>query len=222
MRNMSSRSRDYFYIKGEVNLKLLSNLITFIDGYLANYLDDPEPYRVKIRAGALGKEIAREWKSIEKSLLKIAYTVRRIPKVKFYLNLSLFTRITSIIFLIVAIVVAFTVIFTGHHTYYTIYLLALSLFLSSLTTIYTQVYIRKMNEEIERYFNQHSEKYRFIRENLRNFNQKLINSYRFYIAKRGLDPKKNSLALYNTFYSGIEIMKKPGLLSKKYKVIVRI
>jgi len=43
-----------------------------------------------------------------------------------------------------------------------------------------------------------------------------------YMKVDGKDPEKYPLSLYNANYKGIKIIKKPGLLRNKYKVIVKL
>ena len=45
-------------------MRVLRGLIALIDGYLAYFFDDPDPYDRAIKQGALGKEFANEWKEI--------------------------------------------------------------------------------------------------------------------------------------------------------------
>ncbi len=212
-------SKKIYKLGDNPNLKLLANLITFLDGYLAYYFEDPEPFRIKIRAGELGGDVSREWRSIEKPLLKMAYTVRRIPKVGLYLRLTSIMHILSFIFLIATVVVAI-LMSMGYMSTYIIYLFAISISISSMATIYSMIYRRRMNLEIDKFFREHTEKYRFLRAKIKEFTQNLIYTYGYYLRKQGLDPHKKTLSLYNTDYNSIKVVKKPGLLSKKYTVEV--
>jgi len=218
---LSPKTRERYRIDKEIDIKLLKHLISFLDGYLANYFDDPEPIENKIKGGKLGREISREWRDIEKSLKKMALTVRRIPKVSLYVKLTSIMRGLSLVFLVIASGTAFTLA-TSMQSQMILYLFATSLSISSLSAVYSMIYNRKMNMEIERYFNEHREKYQFIRGRIKNIVQKLINTYSYYIMENKLDPSKNKLSLYNINYSGIKIVKKPRLLNKKYEVIVKI
>ena len=211
--------RKIYKLGDNPNLKLVANLITFLDGYLAYYFDDPEPFRVKIRAGELGSDVSREWRSIERPLLKMAYTVRRIPKVGLYLRLASIMHILSFVFLIATVVVAI-LMSMGYMSIHTIYLFATSISISSMATIYSMIYRRRMNLEIDKFFKEHTEKYKFLRARIKKFTQNLIYTYGYYLRKQGLDPHKKTLSLYNTDYNGIRVVKRSGLLNKKYTVEV--
>ena len=216
---MGDKTKNYYKIDGEIDLKLLRNLILFLDGYLSNYFDDPEPFKNKIKGGKLGREIGREWRDIEKSLTKIASTVRKMPKVGLYVKLTSIMRGLSLIFLVLASATAF-MLATSAQTTSILYLFATSLSISSLAAVYSLIYNRKMNLEIERYFDEHEEKYRFIREKIRNITQKLIYTYSYYLKKNKLTPSKNTLTLYSIDYSGIRVIKHPNIFRKKYEVTV--
>ncbi|KPV65034.1 MAG: hypothetical protein AOA65_0537 [Candidatus Bathyarchaeota archaeon BA1] len=44
-----------------------------------NYFGDPAPFDKQIKAGRLGREVAAEWKEIQRALMRIGTTVKAIP-----------------------------------------------------------------------------------------------------------------------------------------------
>lgn len=218
---MSDKIEKPYRMRKNVNLNLLRNLITLIDGYLANYLGDPEPFKRKIRAGALGPELAKEWKRIERSLMKIATTIRRIPAFKSLVKLHTFLKVLATMFMLSGSMLVISVsFFTGE--IYLYYLSMLFLTFSAISTIWYSILERRLAIKIKEYFDEHQTKYRFTRQYLRNVVQRLIFTLAYYMKANGKDPEKYPLSLYNENYNGIKIIKKPGFLRSKYKVIVKL
>lgn len=218
---MSEKTDKPYRMGKNVNLNLLRNLITLIDGYLANYLGDPEPFRGKIKAGALGPELAKEWKRIERSLMKIATTVRRIPTFKSLIKLHTFLKVLATMFMLSGSMLAISApFFTREISFY--YISMLFLTFSAISTVWCSILERRIAVRIKEYFDEHQTKYKFIRQYLRNVVQRLIFSMAHYMKVDKKDPEKYPLSLYNDDYRGIKIIKKPGLFRSKHKVIVRL
>jgi len=214
-----SQHKNIYVFRRTIDINLLRNSITLIDGYLTNYFDDPAPYRQKIRAGALGPQLAKEWKRIERALMKIATTVRRIPALRSIVKLCTFLKMLALIFMVSGTTLAISASFQMGAAYF-YYLSVFFLTFSGISTIWHNFLQRKMSVKIAEYFEEHKTKYQFTRRYLRDVVQKLIFSMGHYLKTEGKDPEKYPLSLYNRDYKGIKIVKETGLFRSKYKVVV--
>jgi len=211
--------KEIYVFTRDIDVNLLRNSITLIDGYLTNYFDDPAPYRHKIRAGALGPQLAKEWKRIERALMKIATSVRRIPALRSIVKLCTFLKILALMFMVSGTTLAISASFQVGEAYF-YYLSLFFLTFSGISTIWHNFLQRKMSVKITEYFEEHKSKYQFTRRYLKGIVQKLIFSMGHYLKTRGEDPEKYPLSLYNKDYAGIKVVKETGLFRSRYKVIV--
>ena len=213
-----AREKEYFDLGREPDLKVLRALIELIDGYRVNYFGDPRPFSERIRGNALGREVREEWKTIYRSLMKIAMTVERIPEVKKYVELQGILRSMSVILAFTAfsmpIINALGVAKISLWIPFSLAVCGAALLIAS------WVAGRGVAVAIDAYFRAHEEKYKFVRTYLVRVNQKLINSLRRQLRKKGEDPEKHKLKLFNVDYRGIKILKGPSFLRKRYVVSV--
>lgn len=213
--------RRHFRIGRELDTTLLKNLITLIDGYRVNYLGDPKPFNKPIRAGKLGNEISAEWKKIQRSLMRIATTVKTIPKLGRLLAIQSMLRSMSIAVSFSALLLPLTgtsPIFP-ENPFLLIFVLIL---IAAVMLVLSRLAGRKVDRKIEAYFNEHKHKYKFVRQYLRQTTQRLIYTLSHHIKASRKDPLDHTMKLYGADYGGIRVLKKPGWFRKRYIVAVEL
>jgi len=216
---LDNKYENAYVLRKNVDINLLRNLITLIDGYLINYFDDPAPFGQKVKAGALGPELSKEWKYVERSLMKIATTVRKIPELKPLVKLCTILKTLTLIFMVSGTMLAISGPFLTESPY-PYYLSTFFLTFSAISTIWYNILERRLSVKIKEYFEKHKTKYGFTRNYLKNTVQKLIFSMAHHVTVKMVSPEKYPLSLYHEDYKGIRIIKKPGWLRGKYKVVV--
>jgi hypothetical protein len=221
MNTSHSGSTDIYVFRKDIDIDLLRNLITLIDGYLINYFDDFTLLEQKIKVGALGPELAKEWKYIGRSLMRIANTVKRIPGLVAIIKLCTIFRILALLFTMSGTGLIISTQFAGSPSYL-YYMSILFLTFSAISITWYRILERKISTRIRDYFEKHQTKYGSTRGYLRSSVQKLIFSMANYLKVKRIDPEKYPLSLYNTDYEGVKIVRKRGLLRSKSKVIVSI
>ncbi len=216
----SEKKKLYYDLGKNPSIKLLSGLISLIDGYLAYFFDDPDPFDQPIRKGAIGKEFANEWKTIYKTLYKMAYTLKRLPEIKKYVFAQGALRSFSLPLTLMGAIFAIYSMFPGvpiNPLFLLISGFALAC-IGAFFLIMSWYMGKKVAETIDKYFKDHREKYSIKRTYLRDVVQKLLYSLAFYLKNNDFDLDKYKFKLFNSFYKGIIVLKKPGLFRKKYVV----
>jgi hypothetical protein len=216
---LPGKYEDIYTFRKNVDINLLRNLITLIDGYLINYFDDPLPFGQKLKSGALGPELSKEWKRIERSLMKIAVTMRKMPELKSIVRLCTTLKMLTLVFMVSGTTLAISASFWVGATYF-YYLSTIFITFSAISTIWYKIFERKLSVKIKKYFEEHKTKYEFTRNYLKNQVQKLIFSMAHHLKVKMENPEKYPLSLYNEDYKGIKIIKKSGWLRGKHKVVV--
>ena len=213
--------RDLMYNLGEKpNMSVLKGLISLIDGYLAYFFDDPDPFDYAIKRGALGKEFANEWREIYRTLYKIAYTLKRIPEIRKYVVAQGTLRSLSLPLSLTGGLLAIFSIFASEPFNPLLMLIAGSLVATAGAgaLILSWIAGKRVAETIDKYFKEHKEKYKFKRTYLKKVVQKLLYSLAYYLKKEGTDLENFKFKMFNSFYEGIIVLKKPKLFRKKYIV----
>ncbi len=220
MSKIDYKSKDVYTFEKDINVDLLRDLIMLIDGYLVNYFSDFEPFEHKIKSGVLGSELAKEWKYIKRSLMRIATTVKRIPGLKSLVKLCTIFKVLTLLFTISGTSLIISAQFTSQ--IYMYYLSMLFLTFSAISIVWNNILERKLSRRIGSYFEEHSAKYGTSRNYLRSIVQKLIFSMADYFKTKKIEPMKYPFSLYNEDYKGIKIIKKKGLFRSRSKVTVAI
>ena len=213
--------RKRFRLGREVDTTLLKNLITLIDGYRVNYLGDPKPFDKPIRAGKLGREISAEWKKIQRSLMRIATTVKTIPRLGRLLVIQSMLRSMSIAVSSGALLLPLTGAspIIPENPFLLIFALLL---IAAVMLVLSKLAGRKVDREIEAYFDEHRHKYKFVRRYLRQTTQRLIYTLSHHLKASRKDPSDHTMKLYRTDYDGIRVLKKPGWFRKRYVVEIKL
>lgn len=219
----SEREREvkHFRIGKEIDVALLKNLIILINGYSVNYFGDPAPFEKPIRAGKLGREISAEWKNIQRSLMRIAITVKAIPGIRSLLIVQSMMRSMSIAVSIGAIFLP--LIGTSSTFLENPLLLTFMLILIALGMLVASKFAgRELAKRIEAYFHEHKQKYRFVRQYLKQTAQKLLYTLSHYLKTTDGKPSDHAMKLYVADYDGIKVLKKPKWFRKRYVVVVEL
>jgi len=210
-----------FRIGKEIDVTLLKNLIILIDGYQVNYFGDPAPFEKPIRAGKLGREISVEWKMIQRSLMRIATTVKAIPRIGSLLIIQSLMRSLSIAVSMGAILLP--LIGTPPAFLESPLLFTFMLILIASGMLVTSKFAgREVAKRIEAYFHEHKQKYRFVRQYLKQTAQKLLYTLSHYLKTTGEKPSDHVMKLYRADYDGIKILKKPKWFRRRYVVVVEL
>jgi len=209
--------KPYYYLGKNPDLDFLRSLILLIDGYLTYFFDDPDPYDRWIRRGALGREFLSEWREVYKTLYKIAGSIKRIPGLKGYVMIQGMLRAFSIPITLTAALLPIAGAVWGRFLEFMI-LSFIMAFVGALALIFSWIAGKKFAEGIDQYFKTHKEKFKFKRSYLRDVVQRLIYSLAYYLKKRGEDLSEYKFKLFNSFYDGIIVLKKPKWFRKKYLV----
>jgi len=220
----SKREREvtrYFRVGKDIDTTLLKNLIVLIDGYLINYFGDPAPFERPIKAGKLGSEISAEWKEIHRSLMKIATTVKVIPRIGSLLTIQSMLRSASLAVSIGAVLLSLTGAFPTYLENPLLFLFMLML-IASVMIVASRFAGREVAKRIEAYFEEHKQKYGFVRQYLKQTAQKLLYTLSSYLKTSGEDPSEHTIKLYEANYDGIKVLKKPKWFRKQYVVIVEL
>ena len=220
----SKREREvtrYLRVGKDIDTTLLKNLIVLIDGYLINYLGDPAPFEKPIKAGKLGEEISAEWKEIQRSLMRIATTVKVIPRLRSLLTIQSTLRSTSLAVSIGAVFLPLTgaLLTSLENPLLVTFVLML---IASVMLVASRLAGREVAKRIESYFDEHKQKYRFVRQYLKQTAQKLIYTLSRHLKASGEDPSGHALRLYRVDYEGIRVLKKPKWFRKQYVVVVEL
>jgi len=218
MKRKGVLEKPYYSMGDKPNLKFLGSLILLIDGYLAYFFDDPEPFNHYIKRGALGSELQKDWKEVYKILYKMAYTLKTIPTLRTYVVMQGALRSFSLPLTLTGTILAISSIFFKES--YTL-MVAVAIFLAVLGMIALvgSWYMgKKFADTITDYFTSHDKKFELKRIFLRNVVQKLLFSFAYYLKKDGTDLKRYKFKLFNAFYKGIKVVKKPKFFRKKYIV----
>jgi len=213
--------KDVFYNLGKYpNMSVLRGLIALIDGYLAYFFDDPDPYDRAIKQGALGKEFANEWKEIYKTLYKIAYTLKRVPEIRKYIVAQGAFRSFSLPLTLTGALLAIFSMFPDVPVHPILLLIAAFMLATTgaIALILSWIAGKKVADAVDSYFKEHREKYKFKRAYLKSVVQKLLYSLAYYLKKDGVDLNKFKFKMFNSFYKGIIVLKRPKLFRKKYLV----
>jgi len=213
-------SNKVYKLPQKIDVNSLKELIEFLDSCLANYFGDLEQHKKKIESGEFGVEVRRDWESVEKSIIKMIAVIRRLPTVKICIKLATLTHLLSVVFLTSAIVTVGLIIYGVYDISSLISILILSATIGVVSEISSIRFRRRIKIEIDKYIKSHTGKFKFLKEKIRIFTQNLINTYAKYIKEQKLDPNEYTLSLYNIDYAGIKVLKKPGILKKKYTIKV--
>jgi len=201
-----------------VNLHLLRELITIIDGYRAYSFVNPQYLDSSVEGQKLGLEVSREWKTLRRTMMNMIKSVKEIPRVPSMLKIYDALRILSIFLLgsaaafpLLSLLPAFS---TG------IDLLPVLVGGAFTLMLYVRHYERRISREMSRYFETHPEITNPSQLYLKRTNQKLIILFRRTVNERGDDPNRYQVSLYNLDYRGIKVVANPSWFRKRYKVII--
>jgi len=215
------KEKPFYDLGKKPHLDSIKSVILLLDGYLAWFFDDPAPFSQAIRQGALGREFALEWRKIEKVLQKIAYSVRLIPDAKKHIFMQGVYRILSFLLITIAFGLAITGPYISGSLTAFMYINAATIILVNLGGLFLVLSWKegkRFAEILDQYSRTHPEKFKLKRDYLRSVVQKLIYSLAYYAKKQGKDLDKVKFKLFNAFYRGIAIVKKPKWFRKRYIV----
>jgi len=217
-----TRKEKPFYDLGKnPDINSIASLIALIDGYLANFFDDPDPYDRWIKQGALGREFAAEWRETYRTLYKIAKTIKKIPEIQKYVVAQGALRSLSVpLTLFAASLAIVSLLFTKPLGFLMLAFIMASVGAVALVLSWTAG--KKVADSIDNYFKVHYEKYKFKRAYLRNVVQKLIFSLAYYLKKKDMELERYRFKLFNAYYKGIRVLKKPKLFRKRYLVTFNV
>ncbi|MFX0201405.1 MAG: hypothetical protein ACFFCW_35260 [Candidatus Hodarchaeota archaeon] len=210
--------KSYYDLGKSPHIDSVAKLVGLLDGYLAYFFDDPDPYDKWIKQGALGRAFATEWKKNEtySTLYKIANSIKEIPGLQKYVSIQGALRSLSLVFTIFASTMVMASLFLE------IPLVLLGAFaiasIGSITLIGSWIAGKKVADNIDNYFKAHQEKYKFKKASLRNMAQKLIFSLAYYLQKKEIKLESYKFKLFNANYKGLRVLKKPKLFRKRYIV----
>ena len=211
-------SKPYYYMGEDPNLKFLGSLILLIDGYLAYFFDDPEPFNRYVRKGVLGSEFKNDWKEVYRILYKMAFTLKTIPALRIYVVMQGALRAFSLPLALTGTMLAISTMFFKE-SYPLIVTAAVILAVLGMTALVgSWVMGKKFADTINSYFMAHDKKFEVKRMLLRNVVQKLLYSFAYYLRKNGTDLTKYKFKMFNGNYKGLKVIKKPWLFRKKYIV----
>lgn len=203
----------------KLDLTLLRKVITLLDGYRVNRFMDPVRIGDLVKSGAVGEELQKEWDE----LYQVMYDMSRIPAntpktVKLLKRLNLTEKMSIVNIAVTALLLALS--FVLGFSWLVGIIFATIAFPA---TIGARAYLyRQVSDEIDKYIEEHPEK--FVRRKgwLKQQVQRSIGILNKYVRQFEREPANYPFELYNTDYSGIIVKKEPGTIRKGYVVIPRI
>lgn len=212
---------------GEVDLKALTDLITLLDCYRVNRYLQLDSVEKAVKSGRLGKFDVK-WREIRRILYKIGSLPELSAKIEKLVKIQESVKgieiMASFLFTFGLGVFVLSYFQVCPEWLEPAYLyVGMPALVVTFGTRLTKEYInRKIALEIEELGKSHSEKFRFLRARLKSIAQDFINRLGKQIKNRREDADKYKIDLYNTDYTGIEILKSPGTFRKHYTVICKL
>ena len=212
----------------QIKVNMLSRVITLIDGYRILHTGTFGKIDKNVTKGVLGRRFAEKWREIRRVLWKMGTFPDEIPKVRTLTTMRIFTGLVSTFMMIGASILMMVVLFAslGRGVLFAgamVYIVGGSLLGFSI------LLKRRVAVIMEDYYRDRPELWTKERQYLKGVVQGLIFAMTRYARRQkreGLDKafrkneeralKKYKFELFNMDYNGINIIKKPGRLRKRY------
>ncbi|MFX0097307.1 MAG: hypothetical protein ACFE7E_06060 [Candidatus Hodarchaeota archaeon] len=202
----------------KIDLTLLRKVITLLDGYRVNRFMDPTRIGDLVKAGALGHDLQKDWDDLHQVMYDMSRVPANTPKtIKLLKFLNLTEKLSIINIFVTALLIALS------------FILGISWIVGVIfatiaipATIGVRAYLyRQVSNEIDKYVEEHPEK--FVRKKtwLKQQVQRSIGTLSRYVRQFEREPSNYPFQLYNTDYSGISIVKRPGSIRKGFVVIAK-
>ncbi|MFX1486173.1 MAG: hypothetical protein ACFFBS_03555 [Promethearchaeota archaeon] len=218
----------------QIKVNMLSRVITLVDGYRILHTGTFGKIDKNVTKGVLGRRFAEKWREIRRVLWKIGTYPDEIPKVRTLTTIRVFTGLVSTFMMIGASILMMVVLFAS--------LGRMMLFIGAMVYIVGGTLLglsillkRRVAVVMEDYYRDRPDLWGKEREYLKVIVQGLISAMIRYARRQkheGLDKafrkdeekalKKYKFELFNMDYKGINIIKKPGRLRKKYIALPEI
>jgi hypothetical protein len=223
-------------------IKSLAAIVSLIDGYRINKTLDFRKLDSQIKRGLLGRPFAEKWKNIRKVLWRIGTFPKNIP----YVNKMTTVRILSQIAGVITLVVASALMIAQIWLQLDPILVSIGLFVYVLGTALiglSALMRRRVAIRIAEYYYEDHERWKKEQAYLKGVVQQLIDALARQLRRQKLAGtekdlqkiekdmstkkykkvmEKYKIKLYNIDYTGIQILKKPGRISKNYLVIPKL
>jgi len=211
-----------------VDLEVLANLITLLDGYRVNYFVDLKWADKVISDGKTGLKVKSEWKDFRKTLVKMAALPKSLSHVSKLWRIQQYTLFLGTIFSTIIMIIFAITIFayrTIAQTQYHSLIIYISI---PAFCIMFGAFIAKpllgymISKEIDKYCEAHPEKFGVLRIKVKKFVQYLIDLYSAYLKRFKENPERRAIQLYNVDYRGIKVVKRAGRIRKHHTAVVKI
>ncbi|MFX0067577.1 MAG: hypothetical protein ACFFA1_03415 [Promethearchaeota archaeon] len=200
----------------KIDLTLLRKVITLLDGYRVNRFMDPTRIGDLVKSGALGKDLQKDWDELHQVMYDMSRVPANTPKtVKLLKLLDLTEKLSIINIIITALLIAISFIIGLPWVIGVIFAT-----IAIPATIGARAYLyRQVSNEIDKYVEEHPEKFVKRKSWLKQQVQRAIGTLARYVKQFEREPSKYPFELYNTDYSGISVVKRPGSIRKGFVVI---
>jgi len=207
---------------------MLSRVITLVDGYRILHTGTFGKIDKNVTKGVLGRRFAEKWREIRKVLWKMGTHPDEIPKVRTMTTIRIFTGLLATFMMIGGSVLMMIILFASLGRF--MLFVGAMVYIAGGSILGLSILIkRRVAIIMEDYYRDRPDLWRKERDYLRVIVQGLIFAMIRYVRRQkreGLDKafrkdpdralKKYKIELFNMDYKGINIIKKPGRLRKKY------
>ncbi|MFX0096586.1 MAG: hypothetical protein ACFE7E_02375 [Candidatus Hodarchaeota archaeon] len=207
---------------------MLSRVITLVDGYRILHTGTFGKIDKNVSKGVLGRRFAEKWREIRKVLWKMGTYPDEIPKVRKLTTIRIFTGLLATFMMIGGSILMLIIIFASLGRF--MLFVGAMVYIGGGTLLGFSILIRRRVAIImEDYYRERPDLWRKEREYLKDIVQGLIFAMVRFVRRQrreGLDKsfrkdpdkaiKKYKIELFNMDYKGINIIKKPGRLKKKF------
>ena len=202
----------------KIDLTLLRKVITLLDGYRVNRFMNPTRIGDLVKAGALGKDLQNDWDELHQVMYDMSRVPANTPKtIRLLKFLNLTEKLSIINIFITALLIALSFIIGISWIIGVVFAT-----IAIPATIGARAYLyRQVSNEIDKYVEEHPEKFVKKKAWLKQQVQRIIGTLTRYVKQFEREPSNYPFELYNTDYSGISVIKRPGSLRRGFVVILK-
>ena len=209
--------------KSTIDPKDLSNLISFLDGYAALSIVDPQKIRRIIKRNADDSEIQAIWKDISRDVDDISSLPSESEEVLKKSKVLGILRPVLMFLVLIVFTIYFVLLSTGilrNLGQWGAYALVIGIIAAYFVGFTAYFFLnRKLTRAVNSYYQKHMGEIARQRRHIKLMNQRLIDKLAMIIRSRNYDPGKYKFFLFHDDYANINVLSEDK--NQIYKVTVK-